>query len=122
MFDALRRPAAAPPAVQGWSVVWWGRDDKGEGDRIKSRRLVAVDDSEERRGCTVVSVTLGLRSGTHARSRHHLTHTWTLFENKVQGKSPLMLSDFQGKKNTNRWYSNCSLEFFIPTVPGVTKQ
>lgn len=81
-------PAAAPPAVRwkkkkkkgAWVVGCGCRDDKGEGDRIKTRRLVAFDESEERRGCTVVSVTLGLRSGnTHMQpvSPHtHLDLVW----------------------------------------------
>lgn len=63
-----------------WVVGCGCRDDKGEGDRIKTRRLVAFDESEERRGCTVVSVTLGLRSGnTHMQpvSPHtHLDLVW----------------------------------------------
>ncbi|KAA8596152.1 hypothetical protein FQN60_011443 [Etheostoma spectabile] len=56
------RPAAAPPAVPvkkkervGWDV----ERDKEEGDRIKTRRLADAIDSEEGRGCTVVSLMLG---------------------------------------------------------------
>lgn len=79
IFDALMDLQLLPQLSgrkKGAGVVGWGcRDDKGEGDRIKTRRLLAVDDSEERRGCTVVSVTLGLRSeNTHMQPVSPHTH------------------------------------------------
>lgn len=61
-FDALSACSCSSscPGKKWAGGVGCGRtDDRGEGDRIKTRRLVAGDDSEEGRGCTVVSFMLG---------------------------------------------------------------
>ena len=60
-FDALSACSCSPscPGKKEQDGVGGCRDDEGEGDRIKTRRLVDVSDSEEGRGCTVVSHMLG---------------------------------------------------------------
>ena len=68
-------------AAVGWPADEAASVGVSQGDRIQTRRLFVA---EERRGCTVVSVTVGLRSeitrvnitAIHARV-HARTHTHT---------------------------------------------